>query len=364
MKETPKAHVLIIDDEKSICIGISDLLDSYGFRAQYAMSVEQGLQALETNRDIDIILLDLNLGASMSGDEAIPIIKDKHKYVQIIMLTSHSSLDNAIDCMKKGAFDFLTKPFDERVFFGMVPNALETKKLAQLSDLYLGILVHDLKNPINNISLSLDFIKQTSMDNLTDKQKQLCANMDINIWEISNMVGNILNVTKFEQGVLQIKKKEFNVRSEVEESLKLFTAPDNLLEKKVEVTYDMPDDFSFTGDKDLYQQVLLNLVSNALRFCPKKETVDVEISALEDGSLQTSVKNLGSFIDESIREGIFTKFFSAMPENRLKPNRNYGLGLTFSQMAVEAMGGRIWVNSQEDPAETIFYFILPKQRGE
>ena len=172
------ANILLIDDEESICIGLTDLLETYDYSATYVQNAEEGLEYLKNNSDIDIVLLDINLGTGMTGVEAIPIILEQSKYVQIIMLTSHDSINVGIECMKQGAFDYLTKPFDENKFFEIVPNALEKKKLAQLSDLYLGILVHDMNNPLNNISLGLDMLRITLKSNLDALQNRLLTVMD------------------------------------------------------------------------------------------------------------------------------------------------------------------------------------------
>src|SRR5665647_1099170 len=108
--ETPS--VLLIDDELSICTGVCGLLEMEGYKVEYVMSAQEGLTYLENNPVPDIVLLDVNLGPGINGVDALRLIKEKNKYLQVIMFTSQDSLDIGLECMKRGALDFLTKPFN------------------------------------------------------------------------------------------------------------------------------------------------------------------------------------------------------------------------------------------------------------
>jgi DNA-binding NtrC family response regulator len=123
-KNSPR--VLLIDDELSICTGIQGILETDGFVADYALSPQDALDYLQENDDIDIILLDVNLRSEKTGIELLPLIKEKNKYVQIVMFTSYERLDIGLECMKRGAIDFMTKPFDENHFLRVASIALET----------------------------------------------------------------------------------------------------------------------------------------------------------------------------------------------------------------------------------------------
>ncbi|MCX7727638.1 MAG: response regulator, partial [Chitinispirillaceae bacterium] len=98
-----RVHVLIIDDELSICTGIQGILESEGFYAEYSLSPKEGLEYIEEHPDLDIVLLDVNLRSDLNGMDLIPLIKEKNKYIQVIMFTSHTRLDIGLECLKKGA---------------------------------------------------------------------------------------------------------------------------------------------------------------------------------------------------------------------------------------------------------------------
>jgi len=132
------------------------MLELFGHKSDYAVSADETLMYLQKNPQTDIVLLDIDLGAGLSGEELLPVIREKFKYVQVIMFTSQNSLEMGVECIKKGAFDYMTKPFREKKFLKKVPLALERKKIAKLNDLYMGILVHDLNNPIHTFSAPLN----------------------------------------------------------------------------------------------------------------------------------------------------------------------------------------------------------------
>ena len=90
-------HILIIDDELSICTGIQGILETDGFKAEYSLTYQDGLDYLDKNHDVDIVLLDVNLRSDLSGIEVLPLIKEKNKYVQVIMFTSYDRLDVGLE---------------------------------------------------------------------------------------------------------------------------------------------------------------------------------------------------------------------------------------------------------------------------
>ncbi len=362
MMDDPVANVLLIDDEESICIGVTDLLETYGYMAEYANSAEDGLRYLKSHPETDIVLLDINLGPGMGGVEALSAIKQNQKYCQVIMLTSLTSVEVGVSCMKQGAFDYMSKPFDEERFFQMVPKALEKKRFAQLSDLYLGILVHDLKNPLSKITLGIDFFKATANQDFTDKQKKMFSVIDAGLWEIKNMIGNILNVNRFEQKSIALRSERFSLKDLSDGLLAMFKDHTVSSGKEIKVRFWIDEGYILRQDRELFEQVLGNILINALRYCPKKQVVHLDFSEKER-QLKVAITNPGSYISDSERDGIFEKYFNARPENRDKANRNFGLGLTYSKMAVEAMGGSIRVDGEASPPTTTFKFTVPNKEA-
>lgn len=359
-QEKNKTRVLIVDDEYPICTSIAGLLDYLGYRVDFVHHPAGARAFLDNNHDVAIVLLDINLGPGVSGIDLLPDIREKSKYTQVIMFTSENKLEVGVECLRRGAYDYMTKPFDEQTFINKAAAALERRKNLQLNDLYLGILFHDLKNPLQGIVSGVDFLRLSLAEGaVTEKQKKAFLVTKHAIGQILLMINNIVSVSKFESGAFSLHRRPFILRKEVEKTLAIFNplpAGPNTLPYSLHFFSD--NDFSLVTDRDIFCHILANIVSNALRHAADKSTVAVEFSEAEDNCIQVSVTNTGSFIEDSAREGVFNKFSSVERTTGQEGFRNYGLGLTFSKLAVEAMGGRIWITCDKAVPTTTFHFTV------
>ncbi len=348
---TKPPHILLIDDELSICTGIQGILELDGYRAGYAITYQEGLEYLEMHPDVDIVLLDVNLRSDLSGIEVLPIIKQKNKYVQVIMFTSYDRLDVGLECMKKGATDYMTKPFDEKHFLRTVPIALEKKKLEQIQDLYFDMVVHDLKNPLQCIYGAFEMLQDQIKDTISPLQQKLFDTAEGGISQIQMIIGNILGVTRFEKGSLVARRESFSLKKTIVETV------NNHQNLEMVLPDYLPE--TIRSDRDLYTRVLTNIVSNAQRFTMAGSPIRV-VCNYDDAEqlLITSVSNEGSYIPEEHRNTIFNKFIGVQRSIGSLRGQNFGLGLTFSKMAVEALDGTIRVDSEKRENRTTFTFSV------
>jgi K+-sensing histidine kinase KdpD len=351
MVQGPQAHILLIDDELSICTGIQGILETDGYNASYSLTYPEGMEYLDQHPDVDIVLLDVNLRSEISGVEVLPKIKEQNKYVQVIMFTSYDRLDIGLECMKRGAMDFMTKPFDEQHFLRVVPIALEKKRLEQIKDLYFDMVVHDLKNPLQCICGSFEMLKEQFQGKLTPLHQRLFETAESGIHQVQLIIGNILGITSFEKGSLTARRESFPIIETVKETTQLY--------ESVEVHLPETLPSTIRSDRDLYIRVLTNVVSNALRFATIGSKIQICCEYDSDNRFfTTSVKNQGSYISEQHREMVFNKFIGVQRTIGSLRGQNFGLGLTFSKMAVEALEGTIWIESLKETQETTFKFRI------
>jgi two-component system sensor histidine kinase/response regulator len=363
LPDKPRAHILLIDDELPICIGVSGLLQIMGFIAEYALDADEGMQYLNLHPETDVVLLDINLGAGKNGIELLSEIRERFKYIQVMMFTSHDSLNTGLECMKKGAADYLTKPFNEKEFLEKVPEVLAKKNMARLNELYFGILIHDLKNPLQCISGAWELAKLYLSKTLSGSQQRVLQTGDAGLVHMKAMIDNMLSVSKFEAGSFPVSKAEFNVRREAEIVLLPLRLQVVSCGKLFEAIYKESPEYSIISDKDLFSRVLFNIVSNAIRYTQSEGSISVVFEKNKSGDLQTSICNIGSYVEENLREKIFDKFSSIHLMKQQTGTSNYGLGLTFSKMAVEAMEGKIWVESENKTPSTTFFFTIKNHSG-
>jgi two-component system, OmpR family, phosphate regulon sensor histidine kinase PhoR len=129
-----KARVLVVDDERVVREGCQRVLKGRGYEV---LTAENGRVALDCllSEQVEVLLLDLKMPI-MGGEEVLEIARDKYADIPIIIITGHGTIDKAVECMKKGAYDFVTKPFQIEQFLLTINRALEKRRLEQKARVY------------------------------------------------------------------------------------------------------------------------------------------------------------------------------------------------------------------------------------
>jgi len=266
-----------------------------------------------------------------------------------------------VECIKKGAMDYLTKPFQEKKFFEKVPVALEKKKLLRLNDLYMGILVHDLNNPVQYTLGALEFLQPSLWPLLSDQQKDLFQTAQKGVEQIKVMIANILTISKVENGMLSLKSQRFSIAQEVKAIVAVYENEITRSNRKMSVQYSLHDEIC--SDRELFSRILLNILGNAVRYTPYGGNISIILEKTEESDLAVAITNSGSYIEEDMREVVFDKFASVHMERKPTGIQNFGLGLTFCKFAVAALGGTIRVDGNREVPETTFHFSIKNQKG-
>jgi DNA-binding NtrC family response regulator len=120
-----KIRLLIVDDEVDFLDSIARRLEIRGFDVTKASRGDEALQAASEG-GFDLALLDLKM-PGIDGTEVLRILKEEHKYLEVIMLTGHGSIDSAVECTKLGAFSYLSKPYEMEKLLEVLRDAYETR---------------------------------------------------------------------------------------------------------------------------------------------------------------------------------------------------------------------------------------------
>ena len=121
------ANVLLVDDEIEFVETFSERLVMRNLEISKAFSGEEALQVLESNKNIEVVILDVKM-PGMDGIETLAQIKSKYPLIEVIMLSGHTDVESAIDGMKRGAFDYLMKPCDMDQIIAKVTEAATKKQ--------------------------------------------------------------------------------------------------------------------------------------------------------------------------------------------------------------------------------------------
>jgi signal transduction histidine kinase len=233
-------------------------------------------------------------------------------------------------------------------------DVTQERLLERMRDDLTHTMVHDLRNPLNSMSLSLEILSSEFEETDDPTVKELLGYAHVSTDRMLAMVNAILDISRLESGRMPVNP-ELIVMPELVSSL-LRTQRPLAEEKGIEIQTSLATEATAWADKSLIERVFQNLVGNALKFTPEGGTVQVVVETREtDKGLRqhVSVKDSGSGIPPEIRERLFQKFTTGSQQQR-----GSGLGLAFCKMAVEAHGEHIWVESSSSEGTT-FTFTLP-----
>jgi len=229
------------------------------------------------------------------------------------------------------------------------------KELDRLKDDFVATVSHELRTPLTSIRT----FSQILRDNPDLEPAERARQLGIVIKEserLTRLINQILDVSKLESGNVEWHPGPVDMKELVEDTLAAMR--EMFREKSIELSIRMPDRVPVvTADLDRIVQVMLNLLSNAAKFCDARQG-RIEVALTEgEGYVQVDVRDNGPGIAAAEQRAIFDKFRQAADPQTGKP-QGTGLGLNICKRIVERLGGRIWVHSLRGQG-TCFSFTLP-----
>ncbi|MBI4396571.1 MAG: sensor histidine kinase, partial [Elusimicrobia bacterium] len=237
--------------------------------------------------------------------------------------------------------------------FNAMAESLE--RLEQAKRDLTHMIVHDLKNPLSSVLGSIDYIL-TRAEALTPEQKKILSLGSKSGKDLIRLIQNLLDFAKMEEGRLELRRENFSLLEMAADCVDDLEAHIHRESKmvSVEVPKDLPKAWA---DRDLLHRVLSNLLTNSLKHTSQGAEISIRANLdAEQKALVLSVKDNGEGIPEQFRQKIFEKFGQAEAKKQ-RFRIGAGLGLAFCKMAVEAHGGRIWVESEEGKGSEFFVQI-------
>jgi PAS domain S-box-containing protein len=221
----------------------------------------------------------------------------------------------------------------------------------QLREEVLGVVAHDLRNPVAAILMQARALQraQTEREDRTQKAAQRIVRAAD---RMNRLIGDLLDVSLIEAGQLPVERERLSPRQFITESVEQQRplAANASLEIRLELSDGLPDVW---GDPHRLNQVLENLIGNAIKFTPVQGRIMVGASP-RDGEALFWVADTGCGISEDGLSHVFDRFWQA----RKGARQGAGLGLPITRGIIEAHGGRIWVESTLGRG-TVFFFTLP-----
>ena len=240
-------------------------------------------------------------------------------------------------------------------------NLDDREKIDQLKEEFLSVVTHELKSPLTPIiGFSQALTKPNLLGDLNDKQLDAVKTILANATRLRKLISDLLDTHKIELGQMHFHTKEFEVQTLLEDIKTSFNFAAK--EKNIKMNFNIDKNLVIVSDKDRIEQVITNLMYNAIDFVPQG-TGKIEVTAQKDNSnVRISVKDNGIGIPKEKQKELFGKFYQA-DTSRTRKHGGTGLGLSICKGIIENLGGEIKVESVENEGSN-FYFILPIKKDE
>lgn len=413
---TDKPRVLVVDDEESVLVTIQAILEMDGYAVDGALTGKDAIQHIRS-LEYDLVLTDLRL-ADMSGQEILAELRRRSPDTVAIMLTGYASLESAVAALREGAYDYLIKPSDAEELRATVRRGLERRALGRalrerigeleeanrtiselnadlerriavataelretvvkleeadrLKSQFLSIASHELKTPITAMSgfvqIALRRLRTRLQPGSPSGQEweQEATNVvrQLEIVQrqtdrLARLTDELLDVSRIQSGRLEFRFEDVDLVALAQQVVDHLAATTSHHALRVIGTGGAAS--TVWGDSDHLEQVVSNLVANAIKYSPEGGQVDVTVAA-EPSEVHVAVRDEGIGVPSEQLDRIFELFYRA-PDRRAENAGGMGLGLYISKAIVERHGGRIWAESGAARGTTV-HVVLPRWPAE
>jgi two-component system CheB/CheR fusion protein len=239
-------------------------------------------------------------------------------------------------------------------WIGTFTDIDDFKQLQTQKDNFLGIASHELKTPLTSLKIYTQFIEKNLVRQNDLKNAQVARRMDDQIDLLTNLISDLLDVTKIQNGKIQLNESEFDFDQLAEEIV-----VEQQMTARHKITFHHSEVGNVFADRHRISQVMSNLISNAVKYSPDADEVIVS-TQLIGNNVKFCVRDFGIGIPEDKQNKVFEQYYrvSSSKEHTIS---GLGLGLYISSEIIKRTGGRIYVSSIEEKGSD-FCFEIPKSK--
>jgi len=371
-------RVLIVDDDDDFAQSLLDLLEPKGYLAQIVGAPDRAHASLRSF-DAQVALFDIRLGLA-SGVDLFATLKAARPELVGVIMTAHVDSKTAIEALRHGAYDYVDKSCHPGELYAVLDRCFEKLQLQEersaahealrvakdaaehanrAKSEFLATMSHELRTPLNAIIGFSDMIIGQALGPLGNEQ-YLGYIRDINASGVHllTIINDILDLSKAEAGKLEMSEDVTDLAQVINSGLRMLAA--RAEGAKVTLRADLPAKLPYLfADERKLKQILLNVLSNGIKFTPAGGEVVVAV-AEQDGCIVITVRDTGIGIADSDIPKAFEAFRQI--DNRL--SRKYegtGLGLPLASAMVRQHNGELSLTSKVGVGTTVT-ISLPQQR--
>lgn len=376
---TESANILVVDDEESGRFVKMQTLRRAGYRVIEASTGSEAL-ALAVSEGVDLIVLDVNL-PDISGLEVCRRLRAERPAlpgIQILQI-SNTAITPAdqVRGLQHGADVYLTEPVEPTVLVATVQALLRVRRAetalaralagerearqsaeqaSRLKDEFIATLSHELRTPLNALMGWIWQLRHTSLG--SEARERALDSLERNTRMQAQLINDLIDVSRASKGKLQLEMRLVDLQTVV-------TAANEFVReavdrKELELREQLTP-VSVAGDLARLQQIVTNLLTNAVQFTPRKGRITVSLSARGDEAVLT-VEDTGAGIEPAFLPYVFDQFRQG--EGGLaRTHGGLGLGLTVVKQLVDLHGGTVTVDSRGTGQGATFTVCLPLERA-
>jgi two-component system, sensor histidine kinase and response regulator len=349
---------------KALC----EVLELEGYATTGVTAPSQALAALRAG-PFDLLLTDLMM-PEMDGVELLREAQQLDADISGVVMTGHGTIDTAVKAMQAGAYDYILKPFRLNQLLPVIARALEARRLRRLNrELELGLrqrtqeleianrdleafsysVSHDLRVPLRQIQGYCDIFLAEHAGSLALEGQRLLQHVWSGATRMSQMIEDLLAFARYSREPLTVRR--VSMQALVSEIVTELRAAEPA--RHVELTIaDLPD---CAGDATLLRQVLVNLLSNALKFTSARDPARIEVGhSPREGQVVYAVKDNGAGFDAKYAAKLFGVFQRLHSQEEFKGT---GVGLSIVRRIIERHGGTVWAEGEPEHGATFFFSV-------
>ncbi len=359
-KAEHSARILIIDDEESILDGCTQALEKSGYTVLSTSDGPDGVRLARAEKP-DLAFVDLKM-PSCSGMDIIELLSKEIPGLVLIVITGYASIVSAVEAMKKGAYDYLPKPFTPDQIRAVTKRGLEHRFLKIEADRlreekermersFITFVSHEMRSPLVTIMQYFETLKVIAENSLEQNAKDIIDRCEKRLQGLNDLVEHWLDLARIEDGSFSEAKTPLAISDVLEKSIDELTP---LCQRREIILETHMNDRSgkTMGDQESLLRVFTNIIGNATKYTPPGGKITVDMRQ-DDYYLYVTVSDTGTGIPQDKLPFIFEPFFRV--KGKEERQKGSGLGLTFVKKIMDAHNAKIDVTSQENVGTT---FVL------
>ena len=342
--DVSKPNILVVDDEMGPRESLKMILNPY----YNVLIADRGAQAIEMlkRHQVDLVTLDLKM-PGLTGINVLEKVKAHDPDIEAIIITGYGSLDTAIEGLRLGAFDYISKPFDVNHILSLVRRGLERRtakaKLRQVKSDFLSNVSHELRTPLSVVVGFVYLLLNQVIGKLSDEQQKILETVYRNSEELLELIDNVLWMTSLNAGDANASVEKFDARDLVKESVDRHEKI--IRDKGLQLNVQFANgDLSMVNDRAKVERVFQNIFNNSVKFTTAGEITIRVGSSADRASMDFEIIDTGVGIEQNKIDTIFEPFHQADNSSQ-RAFSGLGIGLTVARRMADLVGGKLSITS-------------------